>query len=61
MSEDWGAAFLVGFCVAFIIGVIVLGAAVSGTRTHIENEAIERGYAEIVLVDGKRQFQWKGE
>lgn len=32
-------------------------------RTLVENEAIDRGYAHIVLRDGQRKFVWvdKGE
>lgn len=59
MIDDRGVALGVGMFAGAGIMAVVLGTGWSHSYQTIQNEAIARGYAEIVVEDNKRIFRWK--
>lgn len=65
MSEDektWSYGFFQAFCA--IANIVCMGFLMTyffpgKIVQKIENQAIQKGYAEIRVINGERKFQWK--
>lgn len=61
MMDDLQAGFLFGLIVSFAVVLVAWFEGRSGSRVAMEEEALKRGYGELVQTTGTRQmqFQWK--
>lgn len=55
------AGFISGIVLMMVITLLVCSVVEESTRQYWENEIVKRGFAEIVVTESGREFQWKGE